>query len=151
MAGWLDSIFGYESYDDCMLGNIKRHETAAAAREIRKACRGKFPFKYTLGESLPSPKKAGELSIIDSFWDYKPSLGMTALNVSFKNSTNRLIKIVDIFGQSKSISCKREDAIFLGQKKLTMNSGDTGSATLYPEDRVRDKNLCIWADGFYLE
>ena len=76
---------------------------------------------------------------------------MTALNDSFKNPTTRVIKIVNIFGQSKSISCKREDAIFLGKKTLTMNPGGTGSATLYPEDKVRDKNLCIWANGFYLE
>lgn len=151
MAGWLDSIFSYDSYDDCILGNIKGNETAAAAREIRKACRGKFPPKITLGETLPSPKYAGELSVIDSFWNYNPNLGITALNVSFKNTTTRVVKIVDIFGQSKSVSCKKGDAIFLGKTTLTMSRGGTGTATLYPEDKVRDKNLCIFVDGFYFE
>ena len=41
-ANWFDKIFGYDSYEDCLLGEIKGNETQAAARLKYTACRQKF-------------------------------------------------------------------------------------------------------------
>ena len=38
-AGWLDSIFGYSSYEDCILDKMEGVTNNAAAYSIRKACK----------------------------------------------------------------------------------------------------------------
>lgn len=38
-AGWLDSIFGYSSYEDCILDKMEGVTNNAAAFSIRRACR----------------------------------------------------------------------------------------------------------------
>ena len=42
-AGWMDKIFGYDSFEDCLLGELKGSETKSVASLKTKACRDKFP------------------------------------------------------------------------------------------------------------
>ena len=84
-ANWFDKIFGYDSYEDCLLGEIKGNETQAAARLKYTACRQKFP-----PPPEPPAEKVSKLFDVQSssFGTSKMPDGtlITSLSVDFLNT-----------------------------------------------------------------
>jgi hypothetical protein len=84
-ANWFDKIFGYDSYEDCLLGEIKGNETQAAARLKYTACRQKFP-----PPPEPPAEKVSKLfdvqaRLLNTYKQSDGSLG-TGISVTFVNT-----------------------------------------------------------------
>ena len=92
-AGFLDKIFGYKSFEDCILGELKGNESNAAAQLKNRACRKKFPEKKT----TTTYTRVGNLKVKNDFWydeaQTNPQLRFTVENQTRETITKQVVKI----------------------------------------------------------
>ena len=150
-AGFLDSIFGYDSYEDCILGELEGKETAPVVREKKKACRRKFPEPFTPIISLKKVKVGG-LEITNSEWKWNPNRpgSYYDLLLTFRNIQNQPVRYIKVFGHKQSGGwCDRDDALGLGEKSMHVAPGKMAFfKDLWAYDKLNTQKACIWVEGY---
>lgn len=148
-AGFFDKLFGYDNYDDCILSELDGSESQAAASLIKRSCRSKFP------REIVAPKKEkrtrlGYLTILDSEWRSEfDAYGkyVTLFAINFKNNLNADADMVVVYGQKRSVSCERSDAVHLGGKKIKVAKRAAAVIKINALDKLNDKDICFWVEA----
>ena len=159
-AGWLDKLFGYSSYEDCILGELEGKSGDYAAKLVRKACMDKFPDKF---KNNATPRKSdsknqqklvkvGQLDVLDSWWD---SSGISKTFImKVKNTTQKELAEVrmrmDALPKSSSKKCKYENSIHVKTwgAKIAQNKAFQIS-TWELKNLVPDGyKICYWIEGY---
>ena len=152
-AGWLDNFFGYQDYDDCILGELEGNESKEAVREIKRACRSKFPSPLrgvvtTKPEQKITWKKMGQLKIIEQYWRQDFSLNRIVLYPSYKNVFNQDVHAIKAMAQRDS-SCNEEDAISVGFHEEKVRPKNN-SLIILPtaHEKLGTRQVCLWLYGY---
>ena len=146
-AGWFDKIFGYSTYEDCILGEIEGDESSAAASAIRRACRGKFP-REKKQEAEFDWVFVGELKIIEKHWRFVIQDRTNKFGVSFKNNHRRKINAVVFRGQ-RDTSCSKDKSVVIQEIQRNVGPGNNDYFELWNAySKFGTKKICVWVDGY---
>lgn len=158
-AGLFDKVFGYSSFEDCVLGELSDKTGDTAAKIIRMACRDKFPRAAATKPTSPDKqkkqgffnkqKRQGRFEVLHSFWK-KDEYTMKVKNTTGKKVTSIKLRL-DAFPKGKRPQCRYENSVEVKSWAMTVAVGEAIQLS-HPfgrySEKGKDYRYCFWVEGF---
>lgn len=134
-SGWLEKLFGYDNFEDCILSELDGVQSNSAANAIKHACRKKFPLKTKTYSSV------GSLEIKDGFWKSEGNLRFTVTN----KTQSKVSKLLVHLG---SPPCEGGNTVPVIDHFIKLDPKQKTQLYLYPYQYVPRGEICYWVEGF---
>ena len=150
LSSW---IFGYKSYEDCILGEIDKGTSDHAAKLVANACRRKFSQSTKQEKNYRS---IGLVNVAETWWsddEFERKFRMKVINDSGNTIQAQNFFVDSTIGDGED--CSYEERVVFASKREKMRDGDAAvfgfpSASLTDKIPSDHQRFCVWVEGFSL-